>query len=59
MLLSDANMQAFTDGAPVFDINGRLLALVNTSSVQSPLTEDATEGIRAFLERRQPAWRDR
>jgi S1-C subfamily serine protease len=43
VLLSDVNMRVFSDGAPVFDIAGRLLAIVNSSKVRAPLGKDATE----------------
>ena len=43
LLLSDANIKVFTDGAPVLDINGRLLAIVNSSKVRPPLSKKATE----------------
>jgi len=43
LLLSDANIKVATDGAPVLDINGRLIAIVNTSKVRPPLGEKPTE----------------
>ncbi|MEE2887643.1 MAG: trypsin-like peptidase domain-containing protein [Planctomycetota bacterium] len=43
ILLSDVNMRVFSDGAPVFDIAGRLLAIVNSGKVRAPLGKDATE----------------
>lgn len=43
LLLSDANIKILTDGAPVLDINGRLLAIVNTSRVGRALPKKPTE----------------
>lgn len=43
LLLSDVNMRMFCDGAPVFDIGGRLLAIINSSKVRAPIGKSATE----------------
>ena len=43
VLLSDANLKMFVDGGPVLDINGRLLAIANSSKVRPPLEKDATK----------------
>jgi S1-C subfamily serine protease len=41
--LADANVNVFADGSPVFDINGRVLAIVNTSNVKLPLHEKSSD----------------
>jgi S1-C subfamily serine protease len=41
--LADANVNVFADGSPVFDINGRVLAIVNTSNVKPPLHEKSSD----------------
>ncbi|MCB9870805.1 MAG: trypsin-like peptidase domain-containing protein [Planctomycetes bacterium] len=43
LLLSDANMKRQADGGGVFDVHGRLVAIVNSSKVRPPAGKDASE----------------